>query len=128
MSSRRRRGSALDAYRELNIVTALALMGFAVVGLVQTGLMLDIVELLTQYKFLTLAVSFAAFAVIFASSDTRNPDNYHVVELLTIAVTSIVMIAHAAFVEVQNLVSNLDPFASIVVMILMVVTGAILGK
>jgi len=45
--SRYRSRSAFQAYKELNIGTALELMFFAVVGLVQTGLMLDIVDLLT---------------------------------------------------------------------------------
>jgi len=126
--SHRRTGSALDAYRDLNLGTAIALMFFAVVGLVQTGLMLDIVDLLTQYKFLPLAGSFAAYAVVFASSGTRNPQHYHTAEWIVVSLTAVVMITHAVMVEIQELVSNLQPWASIVIMVLMVVTGAILGK
>ncbi|WP_459193652.1 hypothetical protein [Halosimplex sp. J119] len=126
MSYRNR--SALQAYKQLDIGTALALMLFAVVGLVQTGLMLDIVELLTEYKFLPLAASYAAYAVVFASSGTRDPSNYHPLEWVIVTLTAVVMTANAVMVEVQTAVTNLNPWASVVIMVLMVVTGAILGK
>ncbi|MFC7142716.1 hypothetical protein ACFQMA_23135 [Halosimplex aquaticum] len=127
MSSRHNR-SALDAYKDLDIGTALALMLFAVVGLVQTGLMLDIVELLTKYKFLPLAASYGAYAVVFASSGTRNPSNYHPIEWVIVTLTAVVMTTNAFMVEVQTAVSNLNPWASVVIMVLMIITGAILGK
>ncbi|WP_436924746.1 hypothetical protein [Halosimplex amylolyticum] len=126
--SHRRKGSALEAYKQLNIGTALALMLFAVVGLIQTGLMLDIVELLTKYKFLPLAASYAAYAVVFASSGTRNPANYHPVEWVIVTLTAVIMTANAFMVEVQSAVQSLNPWASVIIMALMVVTGAIFGK
>jgi len=123
-----RNRSALDAYRDLNLGTAIALMFFAVVGLVQTGLMLDIVDLLTQYKFLPLAGSYAAYAIVFASSGTRNPEDYHTAEWIVVSFTGALMLGHAFLVEIQDLVASFDPWSSVLVMSLMVVTGAILGK
>ncbi|ELZ23635.1 hypothetical protein C475_15228 [Halosimplex carlsbadense 2-9-1] len=126
--TRHRNRSAFQAYKQLDIGTALALMFFAVVGLVQTGLMLDIVDMLTQYKFLPLAGSFAAYAIVFASSGTRNPQHYHPLEWAIVSVTAVIMTAHATLAEVQTLVTNTSPWSSILIMGLMVVCGAVLGK
>jgi len=38
------------------------------------------------------------------------------------------MLAHATLAEVQTLVSNTSPWSSVVVIALMVICGAILGK
>jgi hypothetical protein len=126
--SRHRNRSAFRAYKQLDIGTALALMFFAVVGLVQTGLMLDIVDMLTRYKFLPLAGSFAAYALVFASSGTRNPQHYHPLEWAIVSVTAVIMTAHATLAEVQTLVTNTSPWSSVLIMGLMVICGAVLGK
>jgi len=120
--------SALDAYLDLDILTAAALMFFAVVGLVMTGLAGDVVEMLNKHQYLPLAMSFIAYALVFASSGTRNPQHYHPAEWVFVSMTGILMIAHAFLSEVQTLIANNDPAASVVIMFFMVVTGAILSK
>ena len=123
-----RNRSTLDAYMDLNIGTAIALMFFAVAGLVMTGLAADVIDLMNQYKFLPLAASFAAYAVVFASSGTRNPNYYHPAEWMLVTITGLFMLGHAFLTEIQDLVASYDPWASIAVMIVMVLTGAILAK
>ena len=120
--------STWDAYMDLNIGTAIALMFFAVAGLVMTGLAADAIDLMTTYKFLPVAASFGAYAVVFASSGTRNPEYYHPAEWMMVTFTGLLMIGHAFLTEIQDIVTQYDPWSSIAVMILMVLTGAILAK
>jgi hypothetical protein len=117
-----------DAFWNMNLGVTLAMMVFAIAGLVQTGLMMDIVEFMTTYKFLPLAASFGAYVVAFAVSGTRDPRYYHPVEYGVVMLTGGVMVAHTGLTEVQDFVASYDPWASIGVMTLMVVTGAILAR
>lgn len=117
-----------DAFWNMNLGVTIAMMVFAIAGLVQTGLMMDIVEFMTTYKFLPLAASFGAYIVAFAVSGTRDPRYYHPVEWGIVMVTGVIMVAHTAFAEIQDLVAQYDPWASIAVMTIMVVTGAILAR
>jgi glucose-6-phosphate-specific signal transduction histidine kinase len=116
------------AFMDLNIGVAFALMFFAVSGLIMTGLAADVIDLMTRYRYLPLAASMGAYAVTFAASGTRDPRYYHPVEWMIVTSTGVLMVSHAVLSEIQDLVTQYDPWASIVIMALMVITGAILAR
>lgn len=118
----------VEAFQSLNIVTALAMLAFGVMGLIMVGLAGDVVSLMETHQYLPLAVSMMAYAVIFASSGTRNPEYYHPAEWFIVVLTGIVMIAHAALAEFQQIVADLWPFGAIVVLFMMILTSAILAR
>uniref|UniRef100_UPI001186A34D hypothetical protein n=1 Tax=Haladaptatus cibarius TaxID=453847 RepID=UPI001186A34D len=93
-------------------MTATALMFFALCGLVMTGLANDVIDYMTKYKFLPLALSFGAYAIVFASSGTRDPRYYHQAEWVLVSFTGVLMVAHAFLTEIQDLVTQYDPWAS----------------
>jgi len=117
-----------NSFQRLNIFVAFALMVFTVTGLTQLGLMLQVVELLTRYKFLPLGATYGAYMTIFAASGTRDPRYYHPVEWFAVSGVLVFMTLHAFLAEVQNLVASYDPWASAVIMVFMVVAGAILAR
>lgn len=118
----------VEALRCLNVVTAFAMMAFAVMGLIMVGIAGDVVTIMETYKFLPLSVTFGAYAVIFASSGTRNPEHYHPAEWFIVALTGVLMIAHAVLAEVQSLIESAWPYGPVAVLLLMTITSAILAR
>ena len=109
-------------------MTALAMMVFAVMGLIMTGLAGQAVELMEQHQFLPLAASLGALAVIFASSGTRDFRYYHPVESIIVGLTGLAMLAHAFLTDFQDFLASYDPWGAVVLLLLMVVTSAILAR
>ena len=116
-----------EALFNLNIVTASAMMVFAVLGLIMVGIAGDVVSLMETYKFLPLAAAFACYSVIFASSGTRNPEHYHPAEWFVVVLTALLMVAHTVLIEVQNIVMGSLP-VTVLVLLLMNLTAAILAR
>ena len=121
-------GSWTASFQKLNIVTSAALMIFAVLGLIMTGLAGDLIDLLEQYQYLPMAASFGVMMVIFASSDARDVRYYHPVEAAIVTVCVVFMVAYGALTEVQDVITQYEPWSSILVLALMMVTGAILAR
>ena len=120
--------SWVSSFQKLNIVTSAALMVFAVLGLIMTGLAGQLIDLLETHQYLPMAASFGVMMVIFASSGTRDVRYYHPVEAAIVTVCVVFMVAYGALVEVQDVIIQYEPWSSILVLVLMMVTGAILAR
>lgn len=116
------------ALGNIGFVPAAAMMVFTFTVLVMTGYVGRAVELMETYQFLPLALSFVALATIFASSSTRDPRFYHPVELALTVVYSTILILHAFLSEIQEIVMQFNPWASIVIILLSVIVAGVVGR
>lgn len=110
--------SALDALNRLNVVAASALGAFFMVSLVMLGLASPIVDVLEAHRFLPLAMSYLLMIVAFLSSGSRDIAMYHRVEVVWVALTSVLMLFFAwpAFVDAFMAFAPLSQFVMLIVM------------
>lgn len=120
--------SWIESFKQMNIMTALALAMFTVTGLVMTELAQLVIDYLTTYRFLPFGVTMMSAAMIFASSGTRDARHYHPVEWAVVGMTGVLVVGNAFLVEVQDVITNNEPWGAIIVMVLMVVAAAILAR
>jgi len=119
---------AIQAYQRISIVASIGLLVFALCGLVMTGLAQDAITLLTQYKYLPWGASMAALAVVFMSSNTRDPRYYHPSEWVIVAGVMLLLGGYAFLTPVQDMMATYSPWSDGVVLALQVLVGAIVAR
>jgi|GEM_PF-2629622 len=117
-----------QAFKDLNILTALGITAYTVLSLTMLGLTGDAVELMETYQWLPLTGSLAAMLIVFISSGTRDPSRYHPVEMVWVVLSVVLLGAHAFLVEVQDFVGSFDPWGTVVVFFVLLVATAILAR
>ncbi|PSQ31651.1 hypothetical protein BRD16_01700 [Halobacteriales archaeon SW_6_65_46] len=123
-----RRSSLWQAFSNLNVVTAFAMILFAISGLIMTGLAGSIINVLETHQFAPLMVSVFALMVVFASSGTRDVRYYHPAETAFVGVTVVVMFAHAFLTQVSEFIISNNPISGAAVFVLLIATSAIVGR
>lgn len=120
--------STWDAFQSINLISAIAMMVFAISGFVITGIAGTVVDYLHTYQFLPLGLSFGALALAFMTSDTRDPRYYHPAESGFVVATMAFMAIHAFMTEVQDLVAQYNPVSGLLVIAVMVIASAIVSR
>ncbi|GGL60263.1 hypothetical protein [Halocalculus aciditolerans] len=118
----------MDAYQSVSVVTSFAILLFGVSGAVMLGLATPVIDFLTTYKFLPLAVTGLSLAVIFASSSTRDPRYYHPAEYGVVVATMIVLLAYAFLGEFQAMVSDIGLPARAVLLAMQLAAGGVVAR
>lgn len=126
--ARNNRRSTWDAFQSINLISAIAMMVFAISGFVMTGIAGTVIDYLHTYQFLPLGMSFGAIALAFMTSDTRDPRYYHPAESAFVVGTMALMGAHAFMTEVQDFVAQHNPISGAVVIVVMVIASAIVSR
>lgn len=121
-------GSIWAAFSKLNVVTAFAMIVFAISGLIMTGLASTIIDLLETHTMAPLLVSVFSLMIIFASSGTRDVRYYHPAESLFVGGVVVVMFSHAFVPQVSDFVAANNPISGAGVFVLLVAASAIVGR
>lgn len=116
------------AFSRLSIVTAAGMMLFMVAGLTMLGLTGDVVQLMETHRWLPFTATLGALVLIFISSGTRDPGYYHPVETTLVLFTVVVMMLYAFLDAFVNFLNQFDPWATVIVFLLMLVCSAILAR
>lgn len=120
--------TAWESLNRLNIIVAVSLTAFAVMSLIQLGLMGSLISFMETYPTVPLTGSMVAMVVLLLSGDTRSPDHYHELEIVLVAIVTILMFAVTYLDAFRTFVMNNSPFAGIVLFLLTMFGGAILGR
>ena len=120
--------SFVESMKRINVLTSLAGIAFGFFGLVMTGLLSEIVELVNTHAMVPLVGSLVSLLVIWASSSTRDPSWYHPAELSIVGTTVALMLVHTFWTPLQNFVAQNNPVTGVVVFLLMLTAGAILMR
>lgn len=126
--SYRRRGSLLEAFSDVNLISAIAMMIFAFTGFVMTGIAGTMIEYMHTYQFLPLGLSFAALALAFFASETRDPRYYRTWETVFVLLVMAFMVAHAFLTQVQDIIAQYNPISGAAIIVMMILASAVVGR
>lgn len=121
-------GSIMSSFRDMSLLTAFALAMFTFASAVQLGLAQEIINWLTQYQFAGLAATFMALALIFASSNTRDPRYYNPVEWTLVVLFGLLSVSYTMLAEIQSLVANFEPWSQVVMFALYLGAAAVVSR
>jgi hypothetical protein len=110
-------GGLMDDYRNLRTVPALFSIVFALASLYQFGGIATVEIVWVDYTLTTQHAMFAslgAYAIAFASSETKEFRNYRDWEQVAIAAGPALIIAHQYVPQVGDLVANNQPLMGVV--------------
>jgi len=117
MASSNMAGRLMQDYSHLRTIPALLSIGFAVASLYQFGGISEVHLTWIDYTLTNTAamvVGLAAFTVAFASSETKQFQNYETWEMVVIAAAPILMIGTHYVTEINDLVmSNGDSVSAL---------------
>lgn len=119
---------ALDAFKRLNIITAVGMMIYTVAGLTMLGFTADVVATLEQHAWMPFTVTLLAMCFIWLTSGTRDPSYYHPVETAVVSSVVVLMAVYAFVDGFASAVASHDPLATVCMFVVMTVAAAILAR
>lgn len=125
-----RRGFSYQLGR-LDLITSAALMVLAVLGLVVTGLLSELVDLLETYPSLPFVATLITLVAIFLTSETRDPSRYALWEKVLVFGSAALIADHSYQAElgyVDQYFGAYDPWTQVALLIVLIVAGAVLAK
>lgn len=120
--------SMLGSFKNLNIITGLALAAFLALGFWVTGLAGEAVDLLDANPVAALVASLITLIVLFASSNTRSMERYHPAEMALVFLAIGLMVCLQFLTSFGEFVASAQPITGGVIMLLMLIAGLIVGK
>ncbi|MEY7852279.1 hypothetical protein AB7C87_24110 [Natrarchaeobius sp. A-rgal3] len=129
MTASYRNASFSETIMDLNIWSALLLAIFTIATLIMTGLAIELVEFLTQWRFLPGTITLISLIGLFLASGTRDPYHYHPAEKLYIGAIAVFSVVFSAFDPFYDVVTGFyDPLGGIIVFGLMTIAAAVLMR
>ncbi|AGN02674.1 hypothetical protein L593_13675 [Salinarchaeum sp. Harcht-Bsk1] len=120
--------SMVAAFGQLNVLTTLFMLVFAVLTFVVTGLASEAITFLEAHPAITVVASLVCLVVIFASSNTRSPEYYHWAEMGIVFASIGLMIASAFLAEFAAFVATYQPVTGGIISLVALVAAAITGR
>lgn len=120
--------TVFESFKRLNLLTSAAGIVFAFFGLVMTGVLPEVVDLVESHEMVPLVGSLVMLLVMWASSSTRDPSWYHPAELGIIGGVVALMLVHTFWTPFADFVSTHQPISGLAVFALMLVAGAIVMR
>jgi len=120
--------SMIASFRSLNLITSAFLTVFAGLGLYVSGLAQEAIDFLDTYPFVSVVASLICLLVIFASSNNRNPEDYHPAEAAIVFGAVGLMLALQWLGSFADFIASAQPVSGLFVLFVMLVAAAIGGK
>lgn len=129
MATRRSHQNFTATLMDLNIFVALLLAVFTVSTLVMTGLAIQLVEFMTDWRFLPASITLLSLVGLFLASGTRDANRYHPAEKVYIGAIAVFAVLFGGFEPFTDAVLGFhEPMGGILVFFIMVVAAAILMR